>query len=151
MTDFELHKSFEHFVNTSIIPNDVAFYDSFNKNTNNTLKMDFMIVIFSTFNDNLIPAFLNNLHPFVFMFTDYQLVASLLNWCCVYNHSNYLKYIINNLYNIKYSDFLEFRSQGECPTNFNTNTIITELFNYILILKKYNFSKKLEYIYRINE
>ncbi len=149
MTDFELLKSFEYFVNSSIIPSDVAFYDSFNKNTNNTLKMDFMIVIFSTLNDNLIPGFLNNLHPFIFMFTDIRLVASLLNWCCVYNHSNYLKYIINNLYNIKYSELLQYNMESGC--SYNYNTIMQELFNYILLIKKYNFSKKLEYIYSINE
>jgi hypothetical protein len=108
MTDFELHKSFDYFVNTSTIPNDVAFFDSFNKNTNMTLKIDFMIVIFSTFNDNYIPAFLNNLHPFVFMFTDYLLLANLLTWCCTFNHPNYLKYIINNLYNFNLKTYCLF-------------------------------------------
>ncbi len=144
MTDFELHKSFDYFVNTSNIPNDVAFFDSFNKNTNVTLKVDFMIVIFSTFNDNYIPAFLNNLHPFVFMFTDYILVVNLLSWCCNFNHPNYLKYIINNLYNFNYSELLQLKiNEGFC----SVRSYIGELFNYILTLKKYNYSKKLEYGY----
>jgi hypothetical protein len=39
MTNYKLINSFDYFVNTSIIPNDVGFYDSFNKNTNTTLKI----------------------------------------------------------------------------------------------------------------
>ncbi len=55
MTNYELMNSFDYFVNTSIIPNDVGFYDSFNKNTNTTLKSDFIIVIFSTINEYILP------------------------------------------------------------------------------------------------
>ena len=133
MTNYELMNSFDYFVNTSIIPNDVSFYDSFNKNTNTTLKTDFMIVIFSTLNEYLLPSFLNNIHPFIFMFTDSVLIYNLLNWCFDYNHPNYFKYIINN-YN-----------GGLIRTYSQTTYLMYQLGQYINILKRYNFTKKFNY------
>ncbi len=149
MTDYELMKSFDYFVNNSRIPNDVSFYDSFNYNTNTTLKTDFMIVIFSTFNDNLIPAFFNNYEPYIFMF-NYYILYELLYWCIYNDHPNYLKYVINNLYNTTNSEVynvLENVAGGSTRPMFyiERSGTMSTLINYILVLKKYNYSRKLEY------
>ena len=132
--------------NTSIIPNDISFYDSFNKNTNTTLKTDFMIVIFSTLNEYLLPSFLNNALPYVFMFTDLSLISFLLDWCFNHNHPNYFKYIINNIYNINNEDFLNILKDYMGYSVYSQATVMmNQLCQYIRILKKYNFSKKFDY------
>ena len=148
MTNYELMNSFDYFVNTSIIPNDVSFYDSFNKNTNTTLKTDFMIVIFSTLNEYLLPSFLNNIHPFIFMFTDSVLIYNLLEWCFYYNHPNYFKYIINNIYNLNNEDILKILNNyngGFIRPYSQTTYLMYQLGQYINILKRYNFTKKFDY------
>ncbi len=149
MTDFELQQSFDYFVNTSIIPNDIYFYDSFNYNTNATLKSDFMIVIFSTINEYILPSFLNNIQPYIFMFND-KILYNLLFWCIYNNHPNYLKYVINNIYNTSYNDIynilLNVASGSTRPMFYiERSGKMNGLINYILLLKKYNYSKKLEY------
>ncbi len=149
MTDFELQKSFDYFVNTSTIPNDVAFYDSFNYNTNTTLKSDFIIVLFSTINEYFFPSFLNNIQPYVFMF-DYKILYSLFFWCIYNEHPNYLKYVINNIYNTSSDDIINVLinvAGGSTRPMFyiERSATMNNLINYILLLKKYNYSNKLEY------
>ena len=149
MTDFELQKSFDYFVNTSNIPNDIAFYDSFNYNTNTTLKSDFIIVLFSTINEYILPSFLNNIQPYVFMFND-KILYSLLFWCIYNEHRNYLKYVINNIYNTSNYDIINILlnvAGGSTRPMFyiERSSQMFDLINYILLLKKYDYSKKLEY------
>jgi hypothetical protein len=147
MTNLELQNSFDYFINTSRIPYDIEFFDSFNKNTNISLKTDFMIVIFSSFNDNLIPDFLNYFSPYIFMFTDLSLIYNLLNWCFNFNHPNYFKYILNNIYNVSNEDIMNLLLK-----NFNgfvlhsqITYLMYQFIQYIIILKKYNYSNKLNY------
>jgi hypothetical protein len=80
------------------------------------------------------------------MFNDSALIASLLDWRFNYNHPNYFKYIINNIYNLDNEDITKLLNSfnGYIPYS-QANYLMYQLTKYITILKKNNYSKKLNY------
>lgn len=147
MTTNDLQYSFDYFVNSSIVPQyDIDFYNSFNYNTNTTLKTDFMTIIFITLNYQSVPDFITYMYPYVFLFT-IDIIIPLLDWCFLYNYANYFKYVINNAINCTNKDIYEILNAGFLRNPFEQKRHMFQLVDYIMILKKYNYSNKLEYYY----
>lgn len=151
MTDKELLKALNFVVTHSFIPDDPSFFETFNYNTNQTLKTDFMEYIFSNIPDNTNNMFdLSVKNNLSFRFDDFTIIYQLLTWCVYQNAYNYFRYIINNksinLINttLPYQIYEVLRSYS----NNNGGNLLTSITE-ARILDKYNIKNKLKYLFNL--